>query len=158
TCRACRKYYPPAAIPNERSPAAGKDHLGNDRYQVDTGRRSPYFARHNYCPICLPVCVYNHKEWARDFEGFETGLFPQVVMPDSTTPVDLPAHERHAYEALARERRNLCNQEKETMAHHTPDGTKPRRAKMGWTWLLATIVATSMFVWVAVPVFLIMPF
>jgi len=29
---------------------------------------------------------------------------------------------------------------------------------MGWTWVLATLVATSMFVWVAIPVFLIMPF
>ena len=46
----------------------GKDHLGYDRYVVDTGRCFPYFAKHNYCSICLPVCVYNHKEWARDFE------------------------------------------------------------------------------------------
>jgi ferredoxin len=105
TCRACRKYCPPAAIPDERSPAAGKDHLGNDRYQVDTGRCFPYFARHNYCSICLPVCVYNHKEWARDFEGFETGLFPQVLMPASPPPVDLPSQVSHAYEPLARERR-----------------------------------------------------
>jgi hypothetical protein len=66
TCRACRKYCPPAAIPDDPSPAAGKDHLGSD-----------------YCSICLPVCVYNHKEWGRDFEGFE----------------------RHGYEPLARERR-----------------------------------------------------
>jgi hypothetical protein len=44
------------------------------------------------------------------------------------------------------------------MAHHTPDGTRPRRPGLGWTWLLATFVAIGMFVWVAVPVFLIMPF
>ena len=44
------------------------------------------------------------------------------------------------------------------MAHHTPDGSRPARAGMGWTWALATLVATAMFVWVAVPVFLIMPF
>ena len=44
------------------------------------------------------------------------------------------------------------------MAHHTPDGTKRGRAGLGWTWVLATLVATSMFVWVAIPVVLIMPF
>jgi epoxyqueuosine reductase QueG len=37
-CRACRKYCPPQAIPDHRSPEAGKDHLGYDRYVVDTGR------------------------------------------------------------------------------------------------------------------------
>ncbi len=103
TCRACRKYCPPGAIPDERSAAAGKDHLGNDRYQVDTGRCFPYFAKHQYCSICLPVCVYNHKEWARDFEGHETGLFPQVVFAAPPPPVDLPAGERHGYEKLNRD-------------------------------------------------------
>ena len=75
TCRACRKYCPADAIPDERSPEAGKDHLGYDRYMVDTGRCFPYFAKHYYCSICLPVCVYNHKEWARDFEGFRRSSF-----------------------------------------------------------------------------------
>jgi epoxyqueuosine reductase QueG len=89
-CRACRKYCPAAAIPDERSPEAGTDHLGYDRYVVDTGRCFPYFARHNYCSICLPVCVYNHKEWARDFEGFSTKLFPTVVMQTPPPPVDPP--------------------------------------------------------------------
>ena len=74
TCKACRLYCPANAIPDERSEEAGKDHLGNYRYVVDTGRCFPYFARHNYCSMCLPVCVYNHKEWARDFDGFKTGL------------------------------------------------------------------------------------
>jgi hypothetical protein len=55
-------------------------HLGNPRYVVDTGRCFPYFAKHNYCSICLPVCIYNHKEWARDFEGVPTKLFPQDRM------------------------------------------------------------------------------
>ena len=41
TCRACRIYCPADAIPDERSPEAGKDHLGNDRYVVDTGRCFP---------------------------------------------------------------------------------------------------------------------
>jgi epoxyqueuosine reductase QueG len=103
-CRACRKYCPPGAIPDHRSPEAGKDHLGYDRYVVDTGRCFPYFAKHNYCSICLPVCVYNHKEWARDFEGFETKLFPTVLMPESPPPVDLPDMEqRHEYPRINRE-------------------------------------------------------
>ena len=38
TCRACRIYCPADAVPDERSKTAGKDHLGNDRYVVDTGR------------------------------------------------------------------------------------------------------------------------
>lgn len=96
-CRACRKYCPADAIPDERSPRAGTDHLGYDRYVVDTGRCFPYFARHDYCSICLPVCVYNHKEWARDFEGFETRLFPTVRMPPAPQPVDLPAAKAHWY-------------------------------------------------------------
>jgi epoxyqueuosine reductase len=47
TCRACRVYCPADAVPDHRDPGAGKDHLGNDRYVVDTGRCFPYFAR-NY--------------------------------------------------------------------------------------------------------------
>ena len=102
-CRACRKYCPADAIPDERSASAGKDHLGYDRYVVDTGRCFPYFAKHNYCSICLPVCVYNHKEWARDFDGFQTRLFPTVVMETSPPPVDLPeAGRSHVYVKLHR--------------------------------------------------------
>lgn len=103
TCRACRLYCPPQAIPDERSPIAGKDHLGNDRYVVDTGRCFPYFAKHSYCSICLPVCVYNHKEWARDFEGHQTGLFPNVRRLESPPPVDIADDKRHTYDPLRRE-------------------------------------------------------
>lgn len=78
TCRACRIYCPVDAIPDDRDPSAGPDHLGYDRYIVDTERCFPYFAKHYYCSICLPVCVYNHKEWARDFEGHKTGLWPRI--------------------------------------------------------------------------------
>ncbi len=102
-CRACRKYCPPQAIPDERSLEAGKDHLGYDRYVVDTGRCFPYFARYSYCSICLPVCVYNHKEWARDFDGFSTKLFPTVVMHEPPPPVDLTGEgRRHFYPRLKR--------------------------------------------------------
>jgi len=102
-CRACRRYCPANAIPDHRNPEAGLDHLGNPRYVVDTGRCFPYFAKHYYCSICLPVCVYNHKEWARDFDGFQTKLFPQVVMETPPEPVDLPVQQRHAYNRLDRE-------------------------------------------------------
>lgn len=91
TCRACRKYCPADAIPDHRSPDAGTDHLGHARYVVDTGRCFPYFKTYSYCSICLPVCVYNHKEWARDFDGFETKLFPKVNMFPSPPPVDVTA-------------------------------------------------------------------
>ena len=108
TCRACRKYCPAKAIPDQRTPSAGKDHLGYDRYVVDTGRCFPYFAKHQYCSICLPVCVYNHKEWARDFEGFTTRLFPTVVMEEPPVPVDLADVTRHhAYPKLNRESRMM---------------------------------------------------
>ena len=102
-CRACRKFCPAHAIPDERTPEAGKDHLGYDRYVVDTGRCFPYFAKHSYCSICLPVCAYNHKEWAKDFDGFQTKLFPTVVMPDAPAPVDLPQDQpRHFYARIHR--------------------------------------------------------
>ncbi len=101
TCKACRLYCPADAIPDQRSEEAGKDHLGNYRYMVDTGRCFPYFAKHNYCSMCLPVCVYNHKEWATDFDGFKTGLWPHLNMPESPLPAD-PAVETHRYPKLNR--------------------------------------------------------
>jgi epoxyqueuosine reductase QueG len=100
-CRACRKFCPADAIPDERSPEAGKDHLGFDRYVVDTGKCFPYFAKHNYCSICLPVCAYQHKEWAKDFEGFKTKLLPDVEMKDPPPPAD-PDVPKHWYPRLGR--------------------------------------------------------
>lgn len=102
-CKACRIYCPAKAIPDERSLEAGKDHLGYDRYMVDTGRCFPYFAKHNYCSICLPVCVYNHKEWAKDFEGFQTKLFPEIIMETPPDLVDEVADDKkHKYNKLNR--------------------------------------------------------
>ena len=95
-CKACRIYCPAKAIPDERSPEAGKDHLGNYRYMVDTGKCFPYFATHNYCSICLPVCVYQHKEWAKDFDGFKTRLFPDVILKEPPPPTD-PDVSKHWY-------------------------------------------------------------
>ena len=100
-CKACRIYCPADAIPDHRSPEAGKDHLGNDRYMVDTGKCFPYFGTHGYCSICLPVCVYHHKEWARDFEGFQTKLFPNVAMKEPPPPVD-PEIPKHWYPKIKR--------------------------------------------------------
>lgn len=96
-CRACRKYCPADAIPDERSPEHGVDHLGNPRYVVDTGRCFAYFAEHKYCSACLPVCVYNHKEWARDFEGFETKKFPEVVLEEPPERADPPGVRMHGF-------------------------------------------------------------
>lgn len=101
-CKACRRYCPAGAIPDERSPEAGKDHLGNYRYKVDTGKCFPYFAKHNYCSACLPVCVYHHKEWAKDFEGFTTKLFPAVNMQAPPAPTD-PLTPKHWYPKIKRE-------------------------------------------------------
>lgn len=101
-CRACRIYCPAKAVPDERSPEAGKDHLGNDRYIVDTGKCFPYFRKHNYCSACLPVCVYNHKEWARDFEGYETKIFPEVIFEEPPAPYD-GVEDRHTYGKVGRE-------------------------------------------------------
>ena len=100
-CRVCRKHCPADAIPDERSVSAGKDHLGNYIYKIDTGKCFPYFAKHNYCSICLPVCVYNHKEWARDFEGFKTKLFPIIDKAEPPSPVD-PKIEKHFYPLKSR--------------------------------------------------------
>lgn len=97
TCKACRIYCPANAIPDKRSPEAGKDHLGNDRYVVDTGKCFPYFAKHNYCSICLPVCVYQHKEWAKDFDGFQTKLWPDLNMPEAPPQTDIGENERHYF-------------------------------------------------------------
>jgi epoxyqueuosine reductase QueG len=101
-CRACRRFCPADAIPDARSPEAGRDHLGHDRYVVDTGRCFPYFAAHNYCSICLPVCAYNHREWARDFEGFATKLFPEVVMADPPPAAEPTAQPVHWYSRINR--------------------------------------------------------
>jgi ferredoxin len=102
-CRACRKFCPADAIPDERTPEAGVDHLGYPRYVVDTGRCFPYFAKHQYCSICLPVCAYQHKQWARDMDGAPTKLLPMVVMPDPPPPVDpLEPGQCHSYVRLRR--------------------------------------------------------
>ena len=99
-----RPIAPADAIPDERDPTAGKDHLGNHRYRVDTGKCFPYFARNGYCSVCLPACVYNHKTWARDFEGHPTKKFPDVVMADPPPPFDgVTGDARHEYPRVWRD-------------------------------------------------------
>ena len=39
----------------------------------------------------------------RDFEGFQTKLFPKVIMHDPPPPTDLPEEKRHRYDKLGRE-------------------------------------------------------
>lgn len=98
SCRACRIYCPANAIPEERSVDAGKDHLGNPRYLVDTGKCFPYFATHYYCSACLPVCVYNHRKWAKDLLNKAELPFPNVVFQEAPKPVDSVNEEkRHLY-------------------------------------------------------------
>jgi len=102
TCRACRKYCPADAIPDQRSPDMGVDHLGYARYVVDTGRCFRTSPRTTTVSICLPVCVYNHKEWARDFDGAPTRLFPEVVLKEPPAPVEVPEDLCHAVNRLNR--------------------------------------------------------
>lgn len=98
SCRACRIYCPANAIPEERSEDAGKDHLGNPRYLVDTGKCFPYFATHYYCSACLPVCVYNHRKWAKDLLLTQELPFPTVIFDTAPAPVDVvPEDKRHAF-------------------------------------------------------------
>jgi hypothetical protein len=52
--------------------------------------------------MCLPVCVYNHKEWAKDFDGFKTSLWPNLNMPKAPEPVDPEIKEKHNYPKLNR--------------------------------------------------------
>jgi hypothetical protein len=47
--------------------------------------------------------VYNHKEWARDFDGHRTGLFPDVRFPETPAPVDIAPERRHRYDRLDRD-------------------------------------------------------
>ena len=100
-CKACRLYCPADAIPDDRSTEVGPDHIGKDRYVVDTGKCFPYFAKHNYCSACLAVCVYEHKEWARDFESFKTKLFPELPFESPPPAVD-PEVDKHWYPKIKR--------------------------------------------------------
>jgi len=101
-CKACRLYCPADAIPDNRSPEVGKDHIGKDRYVIDTGKCFPYFATHNYCSACLAVCVYQHREWAKDYEGFTTKLFPDLDFKNPPEPTD-PDTAKHWYPKIKRE-------------------------------------------------------
>jgi ferredoxin len=119
-CRACRIYCPANAIPDERSPEGGKDHLGNDRYLIDTGKCFPYFSKHYYCSACLPVCVYNHKEWAKDFDGFSTSNFPKVVFENAPAPADtVAADKKHFYPTIHRDVKTKVPKDKHSIDHTT---------------------------------------
>ena len=87
-CKACRKLCPADAIPDDRDPESGMDPIGKPRYVLDTGRCFPYFARQHYCSICLAVCAYRHKEWAKDFNGAQTTLSPNTVLAEPPPTVD----------------------------------------------------------------------
>ena len=101
-CQACRIFCPADAIPDERSPDAGKDPQGYDRYQIDTGKCFPYFAKHNYCSACLAVCAYNHKKWALTVNN-EVGPFPTVPFGTIPDPSDPDIEKVHDYPRLRRD-------------------------------------------------------
>lgn len=103
-CRACRIFCPADAIPDERDPTAGVDTLGRARFVVDTGRCFPYFARHEYCSACLPVCAFEHRKWARDATTGASLPFPRVDLQPPPPPVDpVGAEGSHAYPRLHRD-------------------------------------------------------
>ncbi|PCI96353.1 MAG: hypothetical protein COB15_10570 [Flavobacteriales bacterium] len=116
SCKACRIYCPADAIPDERDAKAGKDHLGNDLYKIDTGKCFPYFARNKYCSACLPTCVYNHKEWAVDFDtGERIKKFPDVIMTEPSLPFDgVEDNHKHYYPKVNREEEKKYNPKKKS--------------------------------------------
>ena len=89
-----RIYCPVKEIPDERFQEAAEDHLGNYHYKVDTGNVSHILRTQSLLCACLPVGVYNHKEWAKVSEGFKTKLFRVVNMFTAPSPVDpdIPKH------------------------------------------------------------------
>ncbi len=99
-CQACRMFCPADAIPDQRSPEAGADPQGNDRYLVDTGKCFPYFARRNYCSACLATCAYHHKQWAVDQHG-QPAPYPSV--PFGTVPPAMDPEGAHPYPKLRRD-------------------------------------------------------
>ncbi len=54
-CRACRKFCPADAIPDDRSPEAGKDHLG---YSGTWSTRAAAFRTSRSTTIAPSVCLY----------------------------------------------------------------------------------------------------
>jgi hypothetical protein len=71
--------------------------------------------------------------------------------------VDLPSHERHAYEPLARGVRSIGNQEKGPWLTSRLT-VRDRKGRPGMDVGAGALVAIGMFVWLAIPVVLIMPF
>lgn len=61
----------------------------------------PYFGTDNHFSACLAVCIFNHKDWAKDFEGFQTKLFLNVQLKTSPKPID-PEIDKHWYSLLHR--------------------------------------------------------
>lgn len=100
-CQICQKKCPANAIPNERENSGNKDQKGNYLYKIDTGKCFPYFAKYKYCSLCLPVCVYNHKEWAKDFDGYKTRKGSKILKEEAP-PVSDPDIDKHDYPKINR--------------------------------------------------------
>jgi len=55
------------------------------------------------------------KEWAKDFEGFKTEIFPNVVFEDAPEPFDdIPVEARHDYPKVNRDDRMIPKGESPT--------------------------------------------
>jgi ferredoxin len=98
TCRACRLYCPPGAIPLPE-PRGGQDHVGRTATSWTQAGAFPT-SPSAYCSILPARLRLQPQEWARDFEGFQTVLFPRVVMEPAPPFVDVPEDHRHAYPKL----------------------------------------------------------
>lgn len=108
SCKACRIYCPADAIADERSPEAGKDSFGNDRYVVDTGKCYPYMKTDYSCGACVAACIYHRKRWALDKDGKHIKGYPDVPMGKRLHEQDLPPfdgvpeEEKHFYPRVRR--------------------------------------------------------
>ena len=130
SCKACRRYCPADAIPEERSPEAGKDSFGNDRYVVDTGKCYPYMKVDYSCGACVAACIYQRKEWARDYDGTPIMEYPDVPMgkrlhDEPLPPFDgVPEEEKHFYPRV-----NRGQPKKYWPVNMNPDGTLKNKSK-----------------------------
>jgi hypothetical protein len=94
-CRACRQVLSPGRDSRRAQPEAGKDHLGYDRYVVDTGAAFPYF-REVLLLLHLSAGLLSTttRSGRATSSGAETKSFPTVIMLSAPPPSDLPDADR----------------------------------------------------------------
>jgi len=83
------------AIPDERRNMQEKIIWETTEYIIDTGRCF-HILRNTIIVDCLPY-VFNHKEWAKDFDGFQQ-IWPEIIMETPPHAVDsVPEEKKHKY-------------------------------------------------------------